>query len=176
MHLRASHLPASISRIAFDPSARAGEMKLDFEEFVAMQPMRVRELHTRDTLREWYEAADEDHSGKLTINEFFSWSLNSSQVGGASVLERIFRKYDVDNSGSIGKDEFKRMAYDLGFGHMAHEAFAVLDNDRSGSITYREVLAALKKDVPFNLCVNRFLTRAPRPLLAQMCHLYGPSL
>ena len=66
-------------------------MKLDFEEFVAMQPMRIRELHTRDTLREWYEAADEDHSGKLTINEFFSWSLNSSQVGGASVLERIFR-------------------------------------------------------------------------------------
>jgi Ca2+-binding EF-hand superfamily protein len=134
-----------------------GEMKLAFEEFVAMQPVRIRELHTRETLREWYEAADEDHSGKLTINEFFKWSLSSRKVDGATTLESIFRKYDVDNSGTIGKDEFKRMAFDLGFGHMAHEAFAVLDKDRSGSITYREVLDALHFETPFNLEVKKFL-------------------
>ena len=84
-------------------------------------------------------------------------SLSSSKVGGASILERIFKKYDKDASGSISADEFKKMAFDMGFGHMAKEAFAVLDADRSGYITYKEVITALKTDVPHNMDTKKLL-------------------
>jgi Ca2+-binding EF-hand superfamily protein len=84
-------------------------------------------------------------------------SLSSSKAGGASVLERIFKKYDRDGSGSISADEFKKMAYDMGFGHMANEAFAVLDADRSGYITYKEVIGALKSNVPNNMDTKKLL-------------------
>lgn len=84
-------------------------------------------------------------------------SLSNSKVGGASILERIFKTYDSDGSGSISADEFKRMAYDMGFSHMANEAFAVLDADRSGYITYKEVLTALRSNVPRNMDTKKLL-------------------
>lgn len=71
-------------------------MKLNFEEFVEMQPERIREVHTRDEIYEWYQTADENNDGKLSVNEFFMWSLNSTKVGGATILEEMFRRYDTD--------------------------------------------------------------------------------
>ena len=37
--------------------------RLDFEEFFAMQPRRVRELHKPEDIKRWYEAADLDNDG-----------------------------------------------------------------------------------------------------------------
>jgi hypothetical protein len=34
-----------------------GDMKLDFEEFVAMQPTQILEHHTRMDIRKWYDDA-----------------------------------------------------------------------------------------------------------------------
>ena len=57
-----------------------GEMKLDLEEFIEMQPMRIREIHTREQMQEWYQAADENGDGKLSVNEFFSCALLISNI------------------------------------------------------------------------------------------------
>ena len=38
-----------------------------------MQPERIREVHTRDEILEWYKTADENDDGKLSVNEFFTW-------------------------------------------------------------------------------------------------------
>lgn len=125
-------------------------------QFVEMQPQRVRDVRTREEIHDWYTSADENGDGKLSVNEFFKWSL-SGRVDGASVLERIFAKYDGDGSGTLSSDEFRKLAYDLGFGHAANEAFAVLDADGSGSISYCEVLAALQTAVPHNMETKKLL-------------------
>jgi Ca2+-binding EF-hand superfamily protein len=122
-----------------------------------MQPLRILEHHTREEIRQWYDDADESGDGKLTVNEFFEWSLHKSKVGGAAVLEQVFRKYDADGGSSLNADEFKRMATDLGFGHAAAEVFAVLDYDRSGSISFKEMLASLKTTTPRNMETKKLL-------------------
>lgn len=81
----------------------------------------------------------------------------NQKVNGAAILEQVFKRYDKDNSGTLNADEFKRMAFDLGFGHMAAAAFAVLDDDRSGMITYKEVLLALKSNVPHNMDTKKLV-------------------
>ena len=79
-----------------------GNERLDFEEFFAMLPRYIREHHTVDAIRVWFEAADSDKDGELSINEFFKWSLsNASQRYGAQSLNLTFREYDDNNSGQL---------------------------------------------------------------------------
>ena len=122
-----------------------------------MMPERVREIHNRETIQGWYTAADSNGDGKLSINEFFTWSLCSEKVNGAAIMEQVFKRYDRDASGTLNAEEFKKMAFELGFGHMAAAAFAVLDDDRSGMITYSEVLLALKSNVPHNMETKKLI-------------------
>ena len=37
-----------------------GEMELDLEEFITMQPAKLREIHTREEMRAWYGALRAD--------------------------------------------------------------------------------------------------------------------
>jgi len=140
---------------AFD---RDGNQSLEFEEFVAMQPTRVRETSSIQEIRSWFDAADEDKSGLLSINEFFKWSISKSEHGdGASILEQAFKQYDRDRGGTLGYTEFKQLARDMGFGELAAEAFAVLDADGSGSISYAEMLQQLRTSVPRNMATKKLL-------------------
>ena len=124
-----------------------------------MQPQRVRDLHSEGEMFQWYQDADENGDGDLSINEFFTWSLAKSTAGGggAAILKQAFTKYDPNGSGSLDCDEFKTMARDMGFGHMAAEAFAVLDDDCSGYITYQELLASLMEKTPRNTETKKLL-------------------
>lgn len=134
-----------------------GDMKLDFEEFVAMQPLPILEHHTREQIRQWYDEADVSGDGKLTTNEFFTWSLSRSSVSGTNILEAVFRKYDSDGGDSLCSSEFKCMANDLGFGHVAAEAFAVLDTDRGGTISFKELKQSLASKCPRNMETKKLL-------------------
>ena len=49
---------------------------------------------------EWYRTADENGDGKLSVNEFFAWSLSSTRVGGSDILKQMFETYDTDKSGT----------------------------------------------------------------------------
>lgn len=141
---------------AFDTD---GNARLDFEEFVAMQPACLHDMYSEDDMRAWYDEADDNGDGTLSINEFFQWSLTKSSAGGggAAILEAAFKKYDPNGSGSLDIDEFKQMARDMGFGYMANEAFAVLDDDSSGYITFKELLASLMEKTPRNTETKKLL-------------------
>ena len=40
-----------------------GNQLLDFEEFLAMQPVKVRQTYSADEIKEWFNAADTDGNG-----------------------------------------------------------------------------------------------------------------
>jgi Ca2+-binding EF-hand superfamily protein len=91
--------------------------KLDFEEFLKMQPASVHAKHSREEIRKWFDAADDNGDGELSIEEFFKWSLHkASQKFGETTLNTVFEKFDKDRSGYLNAWEFEQAATEMGFG------------------------------------------------------------
>ena len=69
-----------------------GDKKLDFEEFLAFLPKRIRDVYTPRDIRAWFDAADTNGDGTLSTNEFFRFSLSSSALRwGANPIKSILR-------------------------------------------------------------------------------------
>lgn len=120
-----------------------GNNELNFDEFLAMQPKKILEQYGEDDIREWFQAADTDNSGTVSMNEWFMWTLARQTLNGADALRNLFRAYDKDRQGTLDLDEFQALANDMGFGAAAHEIFLELDQDGGGNISYEEILAML---------------------------------
>ena len=117
--------------------------KLDFKEFLVMQPPAIKKSHTEAEIRGWFDAADTDGDGAVSINEFFVWTLQKEALNGMDGLRSLFECYDKDGTGCIDMHEFQRICDDLGFGGAAHEIFMDLDEDNSGHVQYSELIDRL---------------------------------
>ena len=116
------------------------DLQLDFEEFLAIIPARVREAHSSSDIRTLFDRVDADESGYLSVDEFFFWSLGAATMSnGQSSLRMAFKKYDTRNAGFLDANQFSRMASEMGFNAVAHLIFAVLDSDGSGMVSYHEL-------------------------------------
>ena len=71
------HLDTKEAAMRFSEFDTNGDQELDFEEFYAMQPQRLREQFSVEEIRKWFDAADADHNNVLSINEFFLWTISS---------------------------------------------------------------------------------------------------
>ena len=101
----------------------AEHTKLDFEEFLAMQPRKLRDSRSADQIKAWFDAADVNHDGVLSLDEFFIWSLGTcaEEHGGASI-RACFEKFDANGSGKLDAKEFSEACKMMGFGHAMAEA------------------------------------------------------
>ena len=84
------------------------DMELEWDEFYHMQPPKVRRERSVAEIREWFEEADEDGDGTVSVHEFFRWTLTRHLKG----IEDVFRRYDNDGVGSLDLAEFTRVADD----------------------------------------------------------------
>ena len=133
-----------------------------------MQPRQIREAHSSDQIRQWFNAADLDGNGTLSINEFFAWSLHNASVKyGQHALEQAFKKYDGDHSGLLDSAEFEAVCADMGFDTVAMKIFNTLDGDDSGFVAYKEVLDLAEKEVPTDPEVKGLLTA--------LCHSFDEA-
>ena len=72
---------------------------------------------SEDDLRVWFAAADVDGDGKLSVSEFFMWSLsNAVTLYGSKAILELFQKHDKELMGSLDILAFKRLSKELGFG------------------------------------------------------------
>ena len=84
-----------------------GDLLLSFEEFVVLQPAAVRKRFGVEQLRSWFDDADVDKSGALSIGEYFGWTLrNAALKHGDHTIRAVFQKYDKDNSGRLTLAEY----------------------------------------------------------------------
>ena len=136
-----------------------GDQKLDFDEFLALQPARVRKKYTKAQIRSWFDQADLDRSGTLSIAEYYLWTLhNAAEIHGMDVISVLFSKYDRDMTGTLEPTEFQRMCDESGFGLAAHSIFRFLDPDGSGTISYRELTLALKAGMPTDVETKQLIS------------------
>lgn len=131
--MNATRVSIQIDASRFAESDQNGDMQLEWEEFLAMQPKHVRAANSLDEIKSWFKAADLNGNGTVSINEFFSWTLAKQIGGGGEGLQGLFAAYDKDGTGYLDANEFQKVADDLGFGAGAYEIFQDLDQDNSGA-------------------------------------------
>ena len=79
---------AQASLLRFSDADADGNMRLDFDEFHAMLPVEVRDEFDSAQLRAWFDAADLDGSGELSMSEYFVWTLrNATETHGGNVID-----------------------------------------------------------------------------------------
>ena len=144
--------------MAFSEEDRDGNQQLDFEEFLALMPSRIREQHTAAEIRAIFDAADPNGDGFLSTNEFFVWTLSiSAREFGCAPLKTAFEFYDTDKTGCLTATEFSHAANDMGFAAVAHGIFRALDVDHSGTLSYSELERSLLKAPPADASAKKML-------------------
>jgi len=137
-----------------------GDAKLDFEEFYAMQPRSIREAHSQEDVRAWFENADLDGDGVLSVNEFFLWAVrNASATHGVRALVDVFDEHDENGSGKLDMREFEQLCISMGFQTGIQDIFRLLDVKNSGTISYRDMARKFAVQPPSNSRITILCTR-----------------
>jgi Ca2+-binding EF-hand superfamily protein len=112
-----------------------------------MQPEGLRNKYDEAVFKAWFDSADLDSTGVLSIDQFFLWTLENASVRhGEAILRKVFAQYDPDRSGVLDAFEFHKACDDIGFGLVSSLIFRALDPDGSGTVSYGEVMQALHAD------------------------------
>ena len=119
---------------------------LTFEEFIGIIPPHIRAQHTEETLREAFNMADVNSDGVVSREEYFFWTLRwaSENSGASSSLWECFKQYDTTGDGQLNLREFTKAVERFGYGQLGHQLFAELDHDRTGTVSYQELVETLR--------------------------------
>jgi Ca2+-binding EF-hand superfamily protein len=167
MHSAAAHISLNLQRdsLRFAEADADGNLDLTFSEFVKMQPAEVRTRFDEETLRGWFEAADTDGDGVVSVNEFLLWSLakEAGRNGGHERIRALFSRQDRNGSGMVDLREFQAICDGIGFGAVAQEVFRDLDDDHSGYVNYHELLDNLAGVGGLHRSLTTFSENEPAP-------------
>jgi hypothetical protein len=159
--MRTPRMSQQCPRVRIPVSSVAdARQQLDFDEFYAMLPRRVRDHHRSREIRKWFTDADTDGSGELSVHEFFRWTLSQEALKhGAGSIESICQRYDKHQSGVLNLFQFERLCTDMNFSGDALDIFRVLDTKKTGFLSYAEIQEAVQShDIHFGVKAERLLT------------------
>eukprot|EP00325_Prymnesiales_sp_UTEX-LB-985_P031941 CAMPEP_0174738490 /NCGR_PEP_ID=MMETSP1094-20130205/70021_1 /TAXON_ID=156173 /ORGANISM="Chrysochromulina brevifilum, Strain UTEX LB 985" /LENGTH=504 /DNA_ID=CAMNT_0015941913 /DNA_START=66 /DNA_END=1581 /DNA_ORIENTATION=+ len=124
--------------IFFQDADENGDMKLNFDEFTKALPENIRQNTAQDKVRSWFDLADKDGNGEVTMAEFVLWSISMAKAVTGSDVSRILQTGD-DDEGLLDELQFTRMARKLGFGEHAHELYSQLPQNTEGVVCCEEL-------------------------------------
>lgn len=95
----------------------------------------------------WFNALDVDSDKRISMVEFFAFSLKeafgrigASGTGSAHSGDEILQSFDKDGDGALDRHEFYAFAKKLGFEAVADELRDAQDTDGSGTISFHEIM------------------------------------
>lgn len=141
-----------------------GDGQLDFREFVELvilqaklqrrqeilngtQKGKVGELPpmpSRAMLKDYFQLIDFNHSGTLSMTEFFAFSLREGLARGRTTVSTFLSVWDQDNNNMLNEDEFTRVCHALGFASITKELMKACEKDESGQIKITELTRVLR--------------------------------
>ena len=139
---------------------RDGSGSLTGSEFAeAVGALGIGALHPVAIARVFREF-DPSGDGTVTYSEFLRYAFRDSLASSATRVMDFFRDMDVDESGQIGLEEFRKATHSLGF-DVPHDdlnaIFADMDSDGSGQISFQELHRQLRQGASITL------SRTPMP-------------
>lgn len=130
-----------------------GDGVVDIDEFYkAMKSLKLQGHENDDTYfpvcKEVFTLYDVDGSEFIAYREYIRHTLRKGFEGSMTKAIDLFREWDVDKSGKIAKDEWRRAIELIGFGNAPQdevdELFNEIDTDRTGTIEYEELYKLLR--------------------------------
>ena len=97
---------------------------------------------------------DASGDGKVSHTEFLRFAFRDALARSATRVMDFFRSMDIDDSGTIGLEEFRAATRSLGFDVPHYELdaiFAEMDTDKSGSISFAELNTQLRQGASIQL-------------------------
>jgi len=91
-----------------------------------------------------------DKNGKINFNEFVACMLHDDYCLRKDYLDYIFKYFDQDGSGKIGKEELFHQVEKMGLElplRVVNEIMKEADVDRDGEISYEEFLRAIGSSI-----------------------------
>jgi len=146
-----------------------GAMPLDFEEWFAMLPWRIRDHYPVTTTRQWFDTAERittpNNPEHLSMNDFFLWTLTAAAAAhGAISLEEAFNKFDSEpgyakHGGRVSHQGVAVVCKAMNFGSHSDAIIYSLDKDNSGEISLEELQQAVENEGCFDIALvaKRFL-------------------
>ena len=136
-----------MAEAALEAALDEGALRLDFEDWFAKLPKRIRDGHSVKEIRQWFDSADDNGDGVLSVDEFFSFTLSNAAIKhGATSLANALRAFDTssDKTGDLDLLAWEMMCDDMGFAKHAHDIFTSLDSDMSGTVSGDELATTLR--------------------------------
>ena len=124
---------------------------IDFNEFRALVEARMPEnpLRSDAMLRAWFDELDTDHTGVITMIEFFAYALRecflSNNACRGESIDRFFAHYDKDGDGTLNLEEFAHLAERVGFGGLAAELLSAADIDGKGRVNKQALMRLMRR-------------------------------
>ena len=102
---------------------------------------------------------DADRSGAIDAHEYITFALKEALARSSTRVIDLFREWDVDMSGTIDREEFRRAIRALGFELIVEDAeidrvFAEMDGDGNGTVDYHELHKFLRRRAPLRECLQ----------------------
>ena len=133
------------------------DQELDLDEFTNALPEAVRSKHNTETIKKWFDSADEDKNGMVSLYEFVQWSMQAASLATGKSAVELFQKYDRDRTGTLDRNEFVMGAKELGFGEYAHDLFDQLPRRRDGTVSYYDIIDQMKGLRGMSKTMNSFI-------------------
>ena len=129
-----------------------GTNDLSFEEFSRIWASKcAREgapTPSETEVRAIFSQLDQDHTDSVDLSEYIQWALREALDASRVRVLDLFREWDTDGSGTVGKKEFgaalKGMGFPCGKGDL-DKIFGDLDQGGSGQIDYTELNESLRR-------------------------------
>ena len=153
----------------FSKADADGDGKLTFLEFcelIKLQAKLQRRAHilkgkapakpgdlppmpSRTMLRDWFHMIDFDHSGQLSMTEFFGFSLREALARSmqADGLVAFLQIWDMNSDNKLDAEEFSRVTSALGFASITKDLMELCEVDEDGSVPITRITKALHHKV-----------------------------
>ena len=101
-------------------------------------------MPSREMLRDYFHLIDFNHSGTLSMTEFFAFSLREGLSRGRGSIDSFLSVWDQDENNALDNEEFKRVTHALGYSSITEDLTEACEKTEDGMVMITELTRVLR--------------------------------